>query len=325
MQICTESLYDGAVSGVDHMAHIFDTDHKDHPFGKGHAMHRRDFLTGAATAALTPALPHAAQAANALPMAAPIHVGTVGLRTRDAETLAAWYQANVGLTEVSRDGATLWMGAGDVPLLALTEVEGLTLAAPHDAGLFHTAFLLPSRADLGRWITMAMDEFLPVTGTADHRVSEAIYLTDPEGNGVEIYADTPQDTWMWRDGEVQMGSFPLQVQDIVDSAGVMPPAWQGAPAGTVVGHVHLKVGDAPRAGRWWQDTLGFDAVSTRPDAVFLSTGGYHHHIAANQWLSAGAGRRPDRETGLDFVALRHVAPAKPSQYEDDWGSVIRLG
>ncbi|WP_238366321.1 VOC family protein [Mesobacterium pallidum] len=158
-------------------------------------MQRRDVILGAGAAALASSLPGLAAAGNALPLSAPIHVGQVGLRTRDAEALAAWYAEAVGLRELARDGDTIWLGAGTTPLLALIQQDGLTLAGPREAGLFHTAFLLPSRRDLANWIAMAMDAMIPVSGTANHRVSEAIYLTDPEGNGVEIYADTPQQSW----------------------------------------------------------------------------------------------------------------------------------
>lgn len=287
-------------------------------------MQRRELLKGAGAVALASAVPQWAAAANGLPVAAPVHVGTVGLRTRDAEALAAWYREAVGLQEVAREGATLWLGAGGQRLLALTEQSGLSLPGQREAGLFHTAFLLPSRRDLAQWIGMAIDRRVPVTGSADHRVSEAVYLTDPEGNGVEIYADRPEDSWEWIGGEVQMGTYALDVEGIMGTLGMLPPLWHGAPAGTTVGHVHLKVGDAPRAGRWWRETMGFDAVSTRDDAVFLSTGGYHHHVAVNQWLSAGAGRRSDRETGLDFVELRRAQAGDQASYQDDWGTTIRL-
>lgn len=295
-------------------------------------MHRRSLLSGAAaSAALAAALPRAAAAetgpraaAAGLPLSAPIHVGAVGLRAQDAEALAAWYRMAVGLTETAREGATIWMGAGGSRLLSITEVEGLAPAWPDQAGLFHTAFLLPSRRDLARWIAMASETRLPVSGAADHRVSEAVYLTDPEGNGVEIYADAPPETWVWQDGEVQMGTYRLDVPDIMRGLGDAP-AWESAPDATCVGHVHLKVGDATRAGRWWREELGFEAVSARETAEFLSTGGYHHHVAVNEWQSAGAGKRGARDAGLDFVELRRNRPGLAAQVlEDAWGAQIRL-
>ncbi|WP_040545611.1 VOC family protein [Salipiger bermudensis] len=287
-------------------------------------MDRRTLLTGAGAAALASTLPGLAAAANSLPLSAPVRAGRVTLRCRDAEALAAWYQSAVGLQEITREGATIWLGAGGERLLGLTERSGLDLPGQQEAGLFHTAILLPSRRDLANWIAMAVERRIPVDGTADHRVSEAIYLTDPEGNGVEIYADTPQAGWRWVDGEVQMGSYRLDLEGIMATLGALPPLWTGAPAGTSIGHVHMKVGDAPRAGRWWQETLGFDAVSSRDDAVFLSTGGYHHHIAVNQWLSAGAGRRSERTTGLELVELLRRDTGPMEQFEDDWGTAIRL-
>ncbi|WP_407495628.1 VOC family protein [Pseudooceanicola sp. MF1-13] len=287
-------------------------------------MNRRDILKGAGATALASTLPGLATASNSLPLDAPIHVGTVGLRVQNAEAMSLWYQQAVGLRELERDGSTLWLGVGTERLLALTEDSRLTLADRREAGLFHTAFLLPSRRDLANWISMAIDQQVPVSGTADHRVSEAIYLTDSEGNGVEIYADMPQDTWEWKNGEVQMGTFQLDVEGIMGTLGLLPPMWRGAPEGTSIGHVHLKVGDATRAGQWWQDTMGFDAVSTRDDAVFLSTGGYHHHVAVNEWLSAGAGLRSENATGLDFVELRRRDGGAIGQFQDDWGTRINL-
>lgn len=168
---------------------------------------------------------------------------------------------------------------------------------------------------------MAIDRQIPVSGTAVHRVSEAICLTDPEGNEVEIYYDRPNDTWSWGDGEIQMGTIQLDVDGIMDQLGQLSPNWQGAAAG----HVHLKVGDAPRAARWWQDALGFDAVSNRPDAVFVSTGGYHHHIAVNHWVRPGAGRRSAQQTGLNIAELRRNGSEGAVQlFEDDWRTQVKL-
>lgn len=287
-------------------------------------MHRRTVIGGLGAIALGTAMPTSVAAANSLPRSAPIRVARVGLRTRDAETLSDWYQKTLGLREIARTGTTIQLGVEEQTLLELTERTGLSLAGPQQAGLFHTAFLLPSRRDLANWIAKAIAERIPVDGTADHRVSEAIYLTDPEGNGIEIYADTPQDSWQWVEGQVQMGTFPMDIDGIMEERGVLPPSWQSAPAGTTIGHVHMKVGNARQAGLWWHETLGFDVVRARDDAVFLSTGGYHHHIAVNEWLSAGAGRHSLHETGLDTIDLARQAPSGTLSYEDDWGTIIRL-
>lgn len=265
-------------------------------------MDRRSFFgAGLAASALgLPGLADAQTGANSLPRAAPIHVAAVGLRARHAERLAAWYVQTLGLREIDRSGGTIRLGA-DTPLLSITEQEGLRLADTQEAGLYHTAFLLPTRADLGRWVLQAMARELRIDGAADHIVSEAIYMTDPEGNGVELYADRPKQQWRWTDGKVEMGSVRLDAPAVVAAAGAAPARWSHAPSGTMIGHVHLKVGDAAAAAAWWQDRLSFDAVRLRDRAVFLSTGRYHHHVAVNEWLSAGAGRRSAQATGLDFV------------------------
>lgn len=290
-------------------------------------MERRQFLAAAGAAVLLPvpkALADDMTDPNTLPRQAPVHVGTVGLRTRDAEALAAYYRRVVGLTETGRAGNTIWLGTAGTPLLALTEAEGLSLAPQASAGLYHTAFLLPSRADLARWVGMASMDRLPVDGASDHLVSEAIYLTDPEGNGIEIYADRLQAGWDWTGGQVRMATEALNVPDLMAELGPVPLPWQGAPAGTMIGHVHLKVGDAEQGAAWWTGQMGLDRVRARRGAVFLSTGGYHHHVAVNEWQSRGAGRVAVGQTGLDFVELRRAETVAPQELEDPWGLKIRL-
>jgi catechol 2,3-dioxygenase len=284
-------------------------------------MKRRNFLHGLVAAVPTCALAPAVWAdglRNGLPKAAPIHVGAVGLKARDAEALAGWYKSRMGLRETSRSSSTIWLGAG-TPLLAITEEEGLKLAGAQMPGLYHTAFLLPSRSDLGRWILHAIEQRIPVDGASDHLVSDAIYMTDPEGNGVELYSDRPQSSWKWSGGFVEMATDPLDVDAVVNSAGANPGRWKGAPRETIIGHVHLKVGDAAKAAGWWQELFGFDKVRQRDRAVFLSTGRYHHHVAVNAWLTSGASHKPVRTTGLDFIELRRRTPAKAVQATDPWG------
>ncbi len=284
-------------------------------------MTRRTLLASAAATALPGSL---SAAEEMLPLSAPVSVRKVGLWAKDAETMADWYAARVGLQRMGGEGNVIAMGNGRDVLLDITEDSALTIAPPTQAGLYHTAFLLPSRRDLARWVLFAMREQFPVDGVADHLVSEAIYLTDPEGNGVEIYADRPASDWVWTDGSVEMASKAIDFDSLLAEAGPAPIPWETAPAGTVVGHVHLKVGDATLAGDWWQTQMGFDAVRARQGAVFLSTGGYHHHIAVNQWQSAGAPMRPEGFTGLAYVDLQSRAPVEAAVYSDDWGTEIRL-
>ncbi|RUM98060.1 VOC family protein [Pseudaminobacter arsenicus] len=261
-----------------------------------------------------------------IPFAAtrPVSVARVGLKAWDAETVASYYRQVVGLEELSRDASAITLGVGS---RALLEIEADKSAKPDDprgAGLFHTAFLLPSRADLGRWIKHAIANKIGVDGASDHLVSEALYLTDPEGNGIEIYVDRPHETWNWQGSQVDMATNQLDIQSIVDSVPAGSPDWKGAPENSVVGHVHLRVGDPAEAERWWNSEMGFDTVKNYgAQAVFLSSGGYHHHIGANSWQSQGAGRRDESRTGLTFVEMRSAKATAEEIREDPWGTVIR--
>ena len=260
-----------------------------------------------------------------LPFAAsaPVSVGRVGLRAKDVDALAAFYRDVVGLRELSRDAATITLGAGGRPLLVLESDKALNADDPRSAGLFHTAFLLPARADLGRWINHAVENRIPIDGASDHLVSEALYLTDPEGNGVEIYADRDPGEWPSENGQLKMATLPMDIAGIRGSA--QPDSrWQGFPDNSIVGHVHLRVGDPVTAEDWWNNEMGFDTiVKYGRDAVFLSTGGYHHHIGANAWQSRGAGRRDPGRTGLSWVEMQAKRQTAPSEKIDPWGNVIR--
>jgi catechol 2,3-dioxygenase len=262
-----------------------------------------------------------------LPFAAdaPVSVSTVGLKARDADLLAAYYVDVVGLHEMARRPGVVVLGAGDRPLLEIEEVRTARPDDPRAAGLYHTAFLLPSRLDLARWAHRAIERKTPISGASDHLVSEAIYLTDPEGNGIEIYADRPRSDWTLKGGAVEMATLALDADGLLAEIGPATPAWDGAPEASMVGHVHLRVGDAAEAGRWWNAAMGFDTMARYgPSAVFLATGGYHHHVGANSWQSAGAGRRDADRTGLSFVELRSRLATSESVHEDPWGNVVRV-
>lgn len=263
---------------------------------------------------------------SALPFAAttPISVSRIGLKAKDAENLAAYYRAVVGLEELSRDGSVITLGAGGRALLDIEADKAAKPDDPRSAGLFHTAFLLPTRADLGRWIKHAINERIQVDGASDHLVSEALYLTDPEGNGIEIYADRPHESWKWNGPHVEMASIGLNVPDVVATVPADDADWKGAPDNSVIGHVHLRVGDPKDAKAWWNKELGFDTVAEYgAQAVFLSSGGYHHHIGANSWQSPHAGRRDAGRTGLSWVEMRSATAKAEETREDPWGTVIR--
>ena len=161
---------------------------------------------------------------------------------------------------------------------------------------------MPARADLGAWLRRALDRGVRLEGASDHAVSEAIYLSDPEGNGIEVYADRPRAAWPRgpAPGEVDMITEPLDARGLM---AVAAPGEGRAPAGTRVGHIHLRVGDTAAAERFYAGVLGLDVTHRRPGATFFSSGGYHHHVAGNAWGSRGAGRRTPGATGLESFEL----------------------
>ncbi|HEV7251642.1 MAG TPA: VOC family protein [Mesorhizobium sp.] len=264
---------------------------------------------------------------SALPFAveAPIHVSRVALKARDARGLAEFYKTAVGLQELGRRDGVIELGAGGRELLLIEEDRAAKPDDPRGAGLFHTAFLLPMRADLARWLRHAAENRIPVTGASDHYVSEAAYLDDPEGNGIEIYADRPPNAWGWDGDQVRMATVRLDMDDLMASVPAGDAGWRGAPENTVIGHVHLRVGDPKQAEAWWNEAVGLETVARYGrEAVFLSSGGYHHHIGANSWRSAGAGPRDPSRAGLAWVELNTRGGAEERELQDPWGTAIRL-
>ncbi|WP_019588156.1 VOC family protein [Deinococcus apachensis] len=233
-------------------------------------------------------------------LSASTHIGPVTLLARDLPRLSTFYARLLGLTLISEGEDRVTLGAHGTPLLHLVARPDLPAPAVSRPGLYHIAFLLPTRADLGRWLTHAATLGLRL-GTGDHLVSEAIYLNDPEGNGVEVYRDRPRNEWTWENGLVRMDTLPVDVRGVMAEAEGTP--FEGAPAGTAVGHVHLKVGDAGEAARFYSDALGLDVVSHFPGAAFLSWGGYHHHLGLNEWHSRGQGWPTSQAAGLGGIEL----------------------
>lgn len=276
---------------------------------------------------------------------APMRIGRVTLRARDLEAVSRFYREVIGLAPISEAASSVTLGVGDKALLEIVGDASLALADRRDAGLFHTAFLLPSRADLGRWLSFAAASGLRLQGASDHAVSEAVYLADPEGNGIEIYADRPPSRWPVREGGVDMVSERLDVEGLI--AAGSGRQWRGAPDGTIVGHLHLQVGDTALAERHYGEILGFEVTCRYPGASFFGAGGYHHQLAGNVWNSRGAGVRPNRRTGLAAfeivfadAAARAAVEAKAAQaglsfedravgsgLRDPWGTlaILRAG
>ncbi|MGZ6390809.1 MAG: VOC family protein, partial [Ktedonobacterales bacterium] len=168
---------------------------------------------------------------------------------------------------------------------------------------YHFAILVPTRADLGRWLQHWLELGLPLPGQGDHLVSEALYLSDPDGNGIEIYRDRPRSEWRWVNGTVQMAVDPVDIRGVLEEAQREGQPWTGMAPGTRLGHMHLQVGDIPQAEAFYHDVLGFDITARMPSALFVSAGGYHHHIGMNTWHSRGAGPAPDGFAGLRFFTI----------------------
>jgi catechol 2,3-dioxygenase len=235
-------------------------------------------------------------------------LGAVRLTVHDLEAMTAFYERTVGLAVLTRDedGVRLGASAG-VPLVDLLHRPAALPRPSGTTGLFHLALLVPDRAELAAAIRRVTDSGWAFTGASDHLVSEAVYLRDPEGNGIEIYRDRAPEEWDWDDASVRMATLPLDVEGVM---GELPAEVAAlAPAGTVLGHVHLNVADLAATAAFYDGVLGFD-VTTRayPGALFLSAGGYHHHVGSNVWDGAGAPPPPPGALGLDAfeVVLPHT-------------------
>jgi len=242
---------------------------------------------------------------SAVPTAAnrtPLHIGAVGLAVRDLETMEVFYQSLLGLSLIDRTSSRSRLGAGGVAFLELEQKPDLNPDDERTAGLYHTAFLFPTRADHARWVMHIARNRVPITGASDHGVSEAFYLDDPEGNGVEVYSDRPQELWQ-RDGDlIVMQTKQLDIQDLI-RAGDPVAGYIEAPAGLRIGHIHLRVGNVEKAEEFYRGAVGLDLTRRRGGATFMSSGGYHHHVGANVWHSDGAGLRTDDRSGLAWFAM----------------------
>jgi len=231
----------------------------------------------------------------------PLRIGAVGLKARDVSRLADFYSEAIGLDVLDRDAKTARLGAGGVPLLELEATPNAAPDDPRSAGLYHTAFLQPTRADLGRWLVQVARNRVALTGASDHAVSEAIYLDDPEGNGIEVYRDRLPEEWRWNGERIHMTTERLDLDNLAADAG--STAYAGAPAGLRIGHIHLRVGDLAVTQKFYSDLVGLDATAGRGGALFMSSGRYHHHVGSNIWQSAGAGQRDDNRAGLSWFAF----------------------
>jgi catechol 2,3-dioxygenase len=226
----------------------------------------------------------------------------VALTVSDLADTAAFYQQVLGLEELARVGDALELGAGGETIVRLVQ-DPKARVVRGTARLYHFAILLPSRRDLARALLRLLESRWPVEGASDHLVSEAIYLSDPERNGIELYRDRARAEWPWSGGELQMGTLPLDVQRLVgEAAGESATC---APEGTTLGHVHLHVHDIAAAEHFYREVLGLDLMLRYGDsASFLSAGGYHHHVAVNIWGMAGARPAQSGVLGLRWFRIQ---------------------
>jgi catechol 2,3-dioxygenase len=240
-----------------------------------------------------------------------LNIGSVSLAVGDLERSADFYERTLGLPLLERDGRGAAFGwSAEAPVLLLEQIEDPVPLPVRATGLFHVAWLHASRAALADTVRRIARGRWPLEGASDHGVSEALYLSDPDGLGIEIYADRPREQWEpGPDGQgVHMVTLPLDLEGLLAESGGEPAS--SAPADTRVGHVHLKVADVPRASAFYRGRLGLDERAQMPSAAFLAAGGYHHHVGLNSWQSTGAPAAP-----ASAPALRRVDFALSSAEE----------
>ena len=278
-------------------------------------------------------------------MPAATRLGQVRLQVADLGRSIAFYDRVLGLRVIEHSGAGASLGAqgSDATLVELQERRGANpVQRRGHLGLFHYALLLPDRPSLGRLLRHVASIDAKV-GASDHLVSEALYLHDPDGLGIEVYADRPRATWQREGGELVMATQPLDIEGLIAAGGT--ESWTGVPAGTVMGHLHLHVGSLDQAAAFYRDGLGLDpTVWSYPGALFLSAGGYHHHLGVNTWAGEDAEPAaehdarllewevllPDR-TDVALAATRLEAAghavrrsANGVRVDDPWGTTVFL-
>ena len=292
-------------------------------------------------------------------LAADTAMGAVTLDVADLDAMTAYYRDAIGLSVLAADGPVVTLGhaargaggvagtagAASVPVVVLRHSPALKQAGPREAGLFHTAILFETQAALAAAVyTVATAHPQRFTGSSDHLVSQAFYFDDPEGNGVELYWDRDRTQWSWVHGTIEMGTLFLDPNAFLREHLTDEALAAHGSAPSVVGHVHLSVGDTATAQHFYVDQLGFDlTTSFGGQAIFVSAGGYHHHMAMNVWRSNGAGRRMPAlglgqvdivlpgvdELGATAERLQHHGVAVRDdghtlELDDPWGTLLRL-
>ena len=272
------------------------------------------------------------------------HIGKVRLQVASLERSISYYESVIGMRVINRSEASVELGpqGEDRVLIQLDEKkDARTVARRGLLGLYHFAILLPDRASLGSFVEHLSD-IGAYAGMSDHLVSEAVYLTDPDGLGIEVYADRDRTTWTTVNDQIEMATKPLDVQNLIAAAN--GTKWSGMPVGTTIGHVHLYVGDIDQAADFYHSGLGFDKIVwTYPGALFMSAGGYHHHLGVNTWAQGSPPATDDDARLLDWeLVLPDQASAKEAsealekagyliersgdvvRARDPWGTALRF-
>ena len=238
-------------------------------------------------------------------------VGSVSLKVADLQGSVAFYTQTIGLWPLRQDEHSALLGSGSRSILRLEEVAGAQRPPANTTGLYHAAILFPDRHSLAVKVSQLSAIHYPL-GYSDHLVSEAFYLSDPDGNGLELYRDRPRSQWKWVDGQVQMATDAIDFHDFFNEVQGEDPATASptVPSGTKLGHMHLRVADIGEAEKFYHGVLGLDVTAQLPSALFLSAGGYHHHIGMNTWESR-RGKPPVEPS----AGLREFSLVLPDQVE----------
>lgn len=254
-------------------------------------------------------------------MSQPWPLKRVGLRVRDLEPILAYYQ-QLGFSIVRNERAEgiIGMGVGEQEILTLRHTPDARPRLRHTAGLYHFAILLPSETDLGSFLRYSVQgDGVRIDGASDHLVSQALYLNDPEGNGIEVYADRPREQWPLNDGRPRMDTLPLKADALLAKAS---PTFQGFPAGTILGHMHLNVRNLEESLAFYQETFGLELmVNLYHQAGFVSWLGYHHHLGLNTWTGPNANAHELDVSGLDFFEIARPDLASGT-YQDPNGITV---
>lgn len=244
------------------------------------------------------ATPSTSPTAPAPSLPAALRLGPVTLTIADKERSIGFYRDFLGLSVLNDNENRVTLGVGNEPLLHLDVQPGVGPSPRRAPGLYHAALLLPDRLALAKVLYRLASAQYPI-GASDHLVSEALYLDDPDGNGLEIYRDRAREEWPRNGDQIEMATLPLKSDEVLAELERDTEGWNGMPAGTTIGHVHLRVADVDEAVAFYTGVIGFDLmILYGQQAAFMSAGGYHHHLGANSWESSGVTQRPENVAGL---------------------------